>query len=102
MPGAEGRTGFPWDAFPWQLNWGFLIIEVSPFLILIGMIIFGTLSNRLQILKPRRGAIVEDTAGAVQENGSFLVPYAVAAVWIVVAIAVLLYTFNNAIYGEQY
>jgi hypothetical protein len=102
MPGAEGRTGWPWDAFPWQLNWGFIIIEISPFIMLFGAIIFGALSNRLQLLRPRKGAVVEDIAGTVQENGSLLVPYVVAAIWIIVAIAVLIYTFNNAIYGEQY
>jgi uncharacterized membrane protein len=102
MPGAEGRTGWPWDAFPWQFNWGFLIIEIAPFLILIGAIIFGALSNRLQIFRPRRGAVVEDYNGVVQENGAFLVPYIVVGLWIVVAIAVLIYTFNNAIFGEQY
>jgi hypothetical protein len=102
MPGAEGRTGWPWDGLPWQLNWGFLIIEISPFLILIGAIIFGALSNRLQIFRPRRGAIVEDIAGSVQENGALLVPYVLVGLWIVVAIAVIIYTFNNAIYGELY
>jgi len=102
MPGAEGRNGWPWDAFPWQLNWGFLIITLTPFLILIGLILFGAMSNRLQLLRPRRGAVVEDTAGAVQENGSFLVPYVIAGLWIVIAIAVLLITFNNAMFGEQY
>jgi hypothetical protein len=102
MPGAEGRTGWPWDGLPWQLNWGFLIIEISPFLILIGTIIFGALSNRLQIFRPRRGAVVEDFGGAVQENGAFLVPYVIAALWIIIAIVVIIYTFNNAMFGEQY
>ena len=102
MPGAEGRTGWPWNGLPWQLNWGFLIIEISPFLILIATIIFGALSNRLQIFRPRRGAVVEDIGGAVQENGAFLVPYVVVALWIIVAIAVIIYTFNNAMFGEQY
>lgn len=102
MPGAEGRTGWPWDGLPWQLNWGFIIIEASPYLMLIGIIIFGALSNRLQIFRPRRGAVVEDIAGSVQENGAFLVPYVLAGIWIITAIVVIIYTFNNAIFGEQY
>lgn len=101
MPGAEGRTGWPWNALPWQFNWGFIIIELSPFLILIGAILFGTLSNRLRFFRRRRGAVMENIAGAVQENNG-PVPYVVVGVWIVVAIAVLIYTINNGIYGEQY
>lgn len=102
MPGAEGRTGWPFDGLPWQLNWGFLVLEISPFLMLIGAIVFGALSNRLQIFKPRKGAIVEDFAGAIQSNGAFLVPYVVVGLWIITAIAVIIYTFNNAMFGEQY
>jgi len=102
MPGAEGRTGWPWDGLPWQLNWGFIVLEISPFLMLIGIIIFGALSNRLQIFKPRRGGVVEDFGGSVQANGAMLVPYIVIGIWIVTAIAVIIYTFNNAIFGEQY
>lgn len=101
MPGAEGRTGWPWDALPWQLNWGFLIIELSPFLILIGAIVLGTLSNRLRFFRRSRGAIMENLAGAVQENNG-PVPYVVAIIWLVVAITVLIYTINNGIFGEQY
>ena len=101
MPGAEGRTGWPWDALPWQLNWGFLIIEVSPFLILIGIIFFGVLSNRLRVFRRGRGAIVENIAGAIQDNNG-PVPYLLWGVWVVVAVVVLIYTINNGIYGEQY
>ena len=102
MPGAEGRTGWPWDALPWQFNWGFLVLELSPFLMLIGVIVFGTLSNRLRLFRPRRGAVVEDIAGTVQENGAMAVPYFLIAIWIVVAISVLIYTLNNGMFGEQY
>jgi hypothetical protein len=101
MPGAEGRTGWPWDALPWQLNWGFLIIEVSPFLMLIGTIFFGVLANRLRTFRRGRGAIVENIAGAVQDNNG-PVPYFLWGVWVVVAVIVLIYTINNGIYGEQY
>lgn len=102
MPGAEGRTGWPWDGLPWQFNWGFLILELSPFLMLIGIIIFGTLSNRMRLFRPKRGGVVEDIAGTVQENGAMLIPYFLIGIWIVVAISILIYTFNNAMFGEQY
>ena len=101
MPGAEGRTGWPWDSLPWQFNWGLLIVEISPFLILFGAILFGTLSNRLRIFRRRRGAIVENMAGSVQDANGPL-PYILVGVYIVIAIVILIYTFNNAIYGEQY
>jgi hypothetical protein len=101
MPGAEGRTGWPWDALPWQFNWGFLILEVSPYLILLSIIGLGVLANRLRLFRRERGAIVENIAGAVQDNNG-PVPYVVWGVWIVVAIIVLIYTINNGIFGEQY
>ncbi|HKD75654.1 MAG TPA: hypothetical protein VKB76_09175 [Ktedonobacterales bacterium] len=101
MPGAEGRTGWPWNALPWQFNWGFLILEVSPYLILLSIIGLGVLANRLRLFRRERGAIVENIAGAVQDNNG-PVPYVIWGVWIVVAIIVLIYTINNGIYGEQY
>lgn len=102
MPGAEGRTGWPWDALPWQLNWGFIIIEASPFLMLLFAILFGALSNRLRLFRPKRGAVVEDIAGVVQENAAFLVPYVVIAAWVIVAISVFLYTLDAAQWGNNY
>jgi hypothetical protein len=101
MPGAEGRTGWPWNSLPWQMNWGFLIIEITPFLMLIGVIFFGVLSNRLRLFRRRRGAIVENMAGTVQDANGPL-PYILIGVYLVVAIVVLIYTFNNAFYGENY
>jgi len=101
MPGAEGRTGWPWDALPWQLNWGFIVIELSPFLMLIGIIIFGVLANRLRLFRRERGAVVENMAGTLQDANSS-VPYVVWGVWIVTAVAVLIYTMNNGMFGENY
>lgn len=101
MPGAEGRTGWPWNALPWQFNWGFLIIEISPFLILIGAILFGVLANRLRFFARRRGAIVENMAGSVQDANGPL-PYVLAGLYVLIAVVILIYTFNNAIFGEQY
>ena len=101
MPGAEGRTGWPWDALPWQLNWGFIVIELSPFLMLIGIIIFGVLANRLRLFRRERGAVVENIAGTLQDANSS-VPYVVWGVWIVTAVAVLIYTMNNGMFGENY
>ena len=102
MPGAEGRTGFPWDGLPWQLNWGFIIIEATPFLILFFIILFGTLSNRLQLFRPRRGAVVEDFAGSVQVNAAMVAPYILIAAWVVIAIVVMIYTFDASIFGNNY
>jgi hypothetical protein len=102
MPGAEGRTGWPWDGFPWQLNWGFIILELSPFLMLLFILVVGSMSNRLKFFRRKRGAVVEDFAGAVQENGASPVPYFLVGIWVVIAISVLIYTINNGIFGEQY
>jgi fumarate reductase subunit C len=101
MPGAEGRTGWPWDALPWQFNWGFIILEVSPYLILLSIIGLGVLANRLRFFRRERGAIVENIAGTMQDNNG-PVPYVLWGIWIVVAIIVLIYTINNGIFGEQY
>jgi hypothetical protein len=101
MPGAEGRTGWPWNALPWQFNWGILILEVTPYLILLGTILFGTMANRLRLFRRRRGALVENFANVTQEGtGPF--PYFLVGAYIVIGIVVLIYTINNAIYGEQY
>lgn len=101
MPGAEGRTGFPFDSLPWQFNWGFIILELSPFLILFGAIGFGVMINRLRLFRRSRGAIVENIAGTLQDNNGSL-PVALLGLYLVVAIFVLIYTFNNAVYGMQY
>ncbi len=101
MPGAEGRTGWPWNALPWQFNWGFVIIELAPYLILLSVIFFGAWANRLRIFRRRRATAVENFAGAVTESTG-PIPYVVLGLWIVVAIAVIIYTINNSIFGEQY
>src|SRR5271165_2258272 len=101
MPGAEGRVGWPWDALPWQFNWGFLIIELSPFLMLFAAILFGVMSNRLRIFQRKRGSIVEDIAGTVQDANQS-VPYVLWGVWLVVLVVVIIYTINNGMFGEQY
>ncbi len=101
MPGAEGRTGWPWDALPWQFNWGLIILEISPYLILLSIIGLGVLANRLRFFRRERGAIVENIAGTMQDNNG-PVPYVVWGIWIVVAVIVLIYTINNGIFGEQY
>ncbi len=74
MPGAEGHTGWPWNSLPWQFNWGFLVVEISPFLILIGAILFGVMANRLRLFRRQRSATVENMAGTVQDSNGPL-PY---------------------------
>lgn len=101
MPGAEGRTGFPFDALPWSLNWGLIILELAPYLILIGAISIGVLINRLRFFRRDRGAVVENIAGTVSYSNGAL-PYVLAGAYVIIAVAVLLYTLNNAIFGEQY
>ncbi len=101
MPGAEGQTGWPWNSLPWQFNWGFLVVEISPFLILFGAILFGVMANRLRLFRRQRGATVENMAGTVQDSVGPL-PYVLVGLYIVIAIVVLIYTINNGMFGEQY
>jgi len=101
MPGAEGRPGFPWDGLPWQFNFGLLLAELAPFLIMIAVLGLGVLSNKLRFNQRRRPTIIEDFAGTVQEaNGA--VPYFVIGLWIVIALIIIGYTINNAVFGEMY
>lgn len=100
MPGAEGRAGFPWDSLPWQFNWGLIILEVSPYLILIGAIILGSLIGRMRVNRNQRG-VVENIAGVVQENNGPM-PYVLIGLYIIIAATVLIYTFNNGIFGNNY
>jgi hypothetical protein len=101
MPGAEGRGGWPWDALPWQFNWGFIVLEITPYLILLGTIFLAAMANRMRFFRRKRGAIVENIAGAVQDNNGPL-PYVLVGFYIIIALFVLGYTINNAIFGEQY
>jgi hypothetical protein len=101
MPGAEGRGGWPWDSLPWQFNWGLLVLEISPYLMLLATIFLGTMANRLRWFRRKRSAIVENIAGAVQDNNGPL-PVFLLGVYLIVAIFVIIYTINNGIFGEQY
>jgi hypothetical protein len=102
MPGAEGRPGFPWNALPWQFNFGLLLAELTPFLILIAIIGLGVLSNRLRLTRPRRRPpLIEDFAGTVQEANE-TVPYFLIGLWIVVGLIIIGYMINNAVFGEMY
>lgn len=102
MPGSVGRPGFPWDALPWQFNYGLFMTELTPFLILLTVIGLGVLSNRLRFRQQRRRPpLIEDFAGTVQEANE-TVPYFVIALWVVVGCIVLGYMINNALAGEMY
>lgn len=101
LPGAEGRTGWPWDGWHWQFNWGLLILELAPFLITLFIIVYGVLSNKFHLPKKHRFTSMEDFAGTVQASYE-KASYFIIGFWIIIAVAVLLYMINNAIYGELY